>query len=77
MKVTVLLQSAGGPLLANDFCLVIQASANAANSWAPSQVRVGGQNQKGGSEMTDEATSAVAALQMSVVHQANIRTILN
>lgn len=58
--------------------LVIHASANAANSWAPSQVRVGGQNQRGGSEVTDEATSAVAALQMSVVHHANIRrTILN
>lgn len=40
-------------------------------------MRVGGQNQKGGSEVTDEATSAAAALQMSVVHLSNIRTISN
>lgn len=33
----------------------------------------GGQNHKGASEVTDEATPAVAALQMSVVHHANIR----
>lgn len=49
--------------------LVIHASANAANSPAPFRAsESGGQKQKGGSEVTDEA----------VVHHANIRgTVLN